>query len=358
VIKDEAVISAYDQFHVDVANLSAHELPYISHVMAGADFARQLEAHPILKRLVSANMVGQASFAPSPYLIRELKPKSSATALKPVRIAFIGLAEPGAVALKGLKITNPIEAARRVLPEAKRQADLVILLAHMKTDLVTRIAREVPGIDIIIAGNGEYFTPPIRLGQTLVLFTANETRMLGEIRFYRDAQGQITNRVRYISLDEQVPQDATAMRLVVSVRDALRALGEERARLVARLNTHRNQDPLTQNGYVSAQSCGKCHLPQYMHWANSDHARATDRLFSQQSEFDASCLSCHASGMGSAMLPNVQCEQCHGPAADHIAKPSKGYGRIKNAKALCSNCHTAQTSLGFDFQAYWAKIKH
>jgi hypothetical protein len=343
-----------------VANLSVHELPYISRIMVESDFARRLQAHPILKRLVSANVVGQFSFAP--YLIRELMPRSPAGVLsKPIRIAFIGLTEPSAVISKEFRITDPIEAAKRAVAEAKRQADLVILLAHVKTGLAARLAREVAGIDIIIAGNGEYFTPPFRSGQTLVLFTASETRMLGEIRFYQTAAGRIATKVRYISLDEQIPQDAIAMLLIRSMRDALKASEEQTAKLLAQLAAdaaHRDHSSLIQAEYISAQSCGKCHLPQYMRWVNSAHAHTTDRLVSMQNQFDAGCLSCHATGKGSAILPDVQCEQCHGPAADHLLKPGKGYGHIADLKALCSACHTKQINPTFNVQASWAKIKH
>jgi len=57
-------------------------------------------------------------------------------------------------------------------------------------------------------------------------------------------------------------------------------------------------------------------------------------------------------------LPNVQCEQCHGPGSDHVAKPVKGYGRVADMKTACGSCHNAETSPNFDLQAAWAKIKH
>jgi hypothetical protein len=120
-------------------------------------------------------------------------------------------------------------------------------------------------------------------------------------------------------------------------------------------------------GTSSSAACAQCHAAQYFKWANSKHARASDILSVKQTESDASCLNCHASGLqqnglqGRGQLPrliNVQCEQCHGPAAEHISRPAKGYGRVTNMKELCSGCHTSQTSPKFELSAYWEQIKH
>ena len=118
--------------------------------------------------------------------------------------------------------------------------------------------------------------------------------------------------------------------------------------------------------YVSSGACAQCHQAQYIQWSNSGHAHATDKLPPRWVEFETSCLSCHATGQRTdaagqlvlASLQSVHCEQCHGPGGEHIKKPTKGYGRINNAQALCAACHTAATSPQFNFQAAWAKIKH
>ena len=119
--------------------------------------------------------------------------------------------------------------------------------------------------------------------------------------------------------------------------------------------------------YVTSAACNSCHVAQYMKWTNTAHARATDPLPPRSIEFEVSCLECHATGfrrasatntLEVARLQNVQCEQCHGPGSDHVAKPAKGYGRIASMESACANCHTAETSPAFDLQAAWGRIKH
>jgi hypothetical protein len=300
----------------------------------------------------------------------------------PFKVAFIGLSETVARPPYGFKIADPLEAARRVVPEARREADLVIVLAHLSVADSARLAREVKGIDAIISGNSQaneqLFTLPLRMGQTYVLFTPYETRTLGELRFYRDGEGRFSSRARFISLDGGVPDDQATLKIAESARAA-----EEEARrsskalltdwiagtralstgMVAATGNARAK----KSAFVSATGCAECHKEQYGKWAASRHARATDSLVIKQTEFDASCFACHASGIdrhvgGEAgslpQLQNVHCEACHGPGSDHAKNPAKGYGRVADIEASCAVCHTPRTSPGFDTQAAWEKIKH
>lgn len=55
--------------------------------------------------------------------------------------------------VKGLTFKNPIEIAKTVVPELKKEADHVILLSHVGVDVDREIAKNVPGIDLIIGGH-------------------------------------------------------------------------------------------------------------------------------------------------------------------------------------------------------------
>jgi hypothetical protein len=380
-VKDDSMFKIYDQFPVDAANVSASDLRYVSRLLRKAEFAASGDRSPLLKRLVSANIVSDSAdnIAPQPFIVRELTPTSPRSpAARPVRVAFIGLTETKPDAPRGFKFVDMVEAARRALAEAKKQADVVVALAHSSVDQATRLAREVPGIDAIIVGNSrgaeEVFTPPFRVGQTELVFTPYETRMIGELRFYRDAQGRFSSRVRFITLDELVPDDEAAAQAVNTAREAETAARDRSKKLLndwlalsrARIGG-RASDPHASaesaSTYVTAVKCAECHQNQYLRWANTAHAHATDPLVSKPVEFEMGCLACHATGAQNgrgemARLQSVQCEQCHGPGGDHAAKPAKGYGRISDLKSTCSTCHTPQVDPNFDAQAAWAKIKH
>ncbi|HKQ07175.1 MAG TPA: multiheme c-type cytochrome [Blastocatellia bacterium] len=372
-VKDDWILKSYDDFKVDVINVAAPDLRYVATLLAKPEYARHAGERPALKRMVSANTAGDAARAVSlpPFVVREVPARAANT--KPVRVAFVGLTEAGDSLPHGFQINDPVETARRVVPEARKQSDLVIVLGYFKADTASRLAAQVPGIDAIIASNsqseGTFFTPPLTVGPTLILFTSYETRMLGELRAYREASGKYSLRTRFITLDETFPDDAASMKLVNAARDAEeQTRGESKKLLESWLEASRNPTAAGGAGaaYISSQACAGCHQAQYIQWANSGHAHATDKLPPRWSEFQAGCLSCHATGQRTdatgklvlARLQSVQCEQCHGPGGEHAQKPAKGYGRVGNVQQMCATCHTPEMSPKFDFASAWAKIKH
>jgi hypothetical protein len=378
-VKDDWILKAYGEFPVDVVNVSSHDLRYFSRVFKPKPPSQPSLQAPMLDRLVSANTVSDSAGvrAPHPFVVRELSLRQTAGRQRNLRVAFIGLTETEPAAPQGLKFIDAAEAARRTVPEARKNADLVIALAKVSTEQAARIAREVQGIDVIIAGNAltleQSFTPPLYVGKTLIVFTPFETRMLGELRFYLNGQGGFSTKQRFIALDEViVPSDPAAKQLVDAAATAEGDARSESKKLLEKWlassrepSGNRASSPAEPPGYVGSSACSQCHVAHYMKWANSRHAHATDPLVPRAVEFEMSCLACHATGSharsGSndfAGMHNVQCEQCHGPGSAHLAKPAKGYGRVANMTATCVSCHTSDTSPAFDVQAAWAKIKH
>lgn len=371
--KDDWILKSYDDFRVDVINVAAPDLRYVSTLLAKPEYLRRVQAQPALKRLISANTASDPASAMSlqPFIVRDLPARNAGG--KPVRVAFVGLTTATGVTPRGFKLSDPLETARRVVPEARKQADVVIVLGYLNPEEATRLATQVAGIDAIIAGNsqndGAYFTPPLTAGQTLILFTPYETRMLGELRAYHETSGKYSLRTRFISLDETFPNDAAALQLVDAARETEEnTRSQSKKTLESWLATSHGTKPGAEAaaGYISSRACAQCHQAQYIQWANSGHAHATDKLPPRWVEFEASCLNCHATGQRTeasgkvvlAGLQSVQCEQCHGPGAEHLQKPGKGYGHINNVQAMCAACHTAEVSPKFEFQAAWAKIKH
>jgi 2',3'-cyclic-nucleotide 2'-phosphodiesterase (5'-nucleotidase family) len=371
-VKDDWILKSFDQFKVDVINVAAPDLRYVSTVLAkpAGDIAG---APAAIKRMISANITSEAGAANplQPFLVRDVPPRKAG--LKPLRIAFVGLTAKGNTPPNGSKISDPIEAARRVVPEARKQADVVVVLGYLTAEEAARLASTVAGIDAIIAGNSQsdagYFTPPQTVGQTLILFTPVETRMLGELRGYREASNKVSFRTRFITLDETFPNDADATQLVDAAREAEEGTRNQSKQTIENwLAASRGPKPASDaaTAYVSSGACGQCHQAQYIQWSNSGHAHATDKLPPRWVEFETSCLSCHATGQRAdaagqivlASLQGVHCEQCHGPGGEHIKNPTKGYGRVGNVQALCATCHTQATSPQFNFQSAWAKIKH
>lgn len=385
VTKNDWVMKAYGQFPVDVFNVSSHDVRYFADAVAKTALVRRAKTETLFSRFVSANIVDvrRDSQALPPFIVREVPSRQKGA--KPVRVAFIGLTETTPAPPAGLKFTDPAEAARRTVPEARKVADLIVVLAKVSSQQeISRIAREAPGIDIIIDGNAasleDGFAPPVYVGPTLIAFTPYETRMIGELRIYRNAQGKFSTKQRFVALDETlVPEDPAAKRVVEAAASAeSEARSNSTTLLESWLASSRMRVTIQPSGsdssraesfptLVTSEACSQCHVAQYMKWANTAHAHATDPLPPRALEFEASCLDCHATGskpatatdkLALAQLQNVHCEQCHGPGSNHAAKPGKGYGRVADLKTACGSCHTSETSPDFDLQAAWAKIKH
>jgi Cytochrome c554 and c-prime len=331
---------------------------------------------------VGANTIADSSsfVSPKPYIVREVPSREKGA--KAIRVAFVGLTERTPAPPTGFKFTDPAEASRVIVPQARKSADVIVVLAKLSAAEADRVAREAPGIDVIIAGNADSiidsFTPPHYVGQTLVVFTPFETRMVGELRFYRSAQGKFTTKQRFIALDEAlVPDDPAAKQVVEAAmaaesqarRNSIKLLEDwlafSRTRITERADS-KSSSAETSAAFVTSSACSQCHTTQYIKWANGPHAHATDPLPPRALEFETSCLDCHASGSmpgtdnkaGAATLQSVHCEQCHGPGSKHIANPGKGYGRIPDMQSACLKCHSAETSPGFDLKAAWERIKH
>jgi nitrate/TMAO reductase-like tetraheme cytochrome c subunit len=97
-------------------------------------------------------------------------------------------------------------------------------------------------------------------------------------------------------------------------------------------------------GYITAAKCKMCHKLQYTSWEGLAHAKAFDQLKGDE-QGNAECLECHATG-GSADMPGVQCEACHGPGGGYKSMKvmkdrdaSVAAGLIIPDEATCKGCH-------------------
>ena len=107
--------------------------------------------------------------------------------------------------------------------------------------------------------------------------------------------------------------------------------------------------------YIGAQACAGCHDTIRNPELKTPHAGAfTNALFvAAGGQTNSSCLPCHTVGYGlptgfvsksnTPQLANVQCENCHGPAANHAANPDDFtvIPQVDLAATVCGGCHSA-----------------
>jgi hypothetical protein len=108
--------------------------------------------------------------------------------------------------------------------------------------------------------------------------------------------------------------------------------------------------------YASASDCATCHGSVLTTVALTAHAQAfTNALFvAEGGQTNAVCLACHTVGAGlptgfvsaskTPQLESVQCENCHGPAANHAANPIDPtvVPQVELAAQVCGGCHSAR----------------
>jgi hypothetical protein len=104
--------------------------------------------------------------------------------------------------------------------------------------------------------------------------------------------------------------------------------------------------------YASSNACAECHVSILRTEINTLHPQAFQALQQCGQATNAACLACHTVGYGlptgfssaaaTPQLEGVQCENCHGPAANHAAvyfDPTV-QPRVELAATVCGGCHT------------------
>ncbi len=145
----EADVAAMNAVGYDLATLGNHEF---NNPLVQVKKLVGLAGFPI----VCANAVESATGKPltEEYVIRTVGP---------LRIGIFGLLTHEAAtypaAVDGVKVTDEIEAARRMVALLRPKADIVIALSHAGDGLDNVMAAQVPGIDVIVGGHSHSRLP-------------------------------------------------------------------------------------------------------------------------------------------------------------------------------------------------------
>jgi 2',3'-cyclic-nucleotide 2'-phosphodiesterase (5'-nucleotidase family) len=71
--------------------------------------------------------------------------------------------------IPGMRFLRPSAALLSLIPELRRQADVIVVLSHCGLEADMELAREVPAIDLIIGGHSHHLlTEPVRVGKTQI----------------------------------------------------------------------------------------------------------------------------------------------------------------------------------------------
>ncbi|MFV0298736.1 MAG: thiosulfohydrolase SoxB [Hyphomicrobiaceae bacterium] len=133
--------------------------------------------------------------------------------------------------------------ARTVAQVRKSGADVVVLLSHCGFDVDLKLAKDVPGIDVILSGHTHDAVPrPVQLGHTLVVGSGSHGKFLSRLDIEIRSGGIHEWNYRLIPvLSDAIPADPALTRLIEEIREPHEAmLSTELARTEVSLHRRGN----------------------------------------------------------------------------------------------------------------------
>jgi hypothetical protein len=288
-----------------------------------------------------------------------------------------------------------IESVKKEFKEELKGCDVKILLANATTEEARDLAKQFPEFDLVVeAGSADIpAAQPEKIpGTKARLIELGHKGMYVIVAGFYD--NPLSVRFQRVALDSRFPESKAMKQLMANYQQQLQQLGwpELGVRTVPHPRASKG-DPLA-GKFASAASCKECHPTAYGIWSKTKHAHATETLvkLDPPRQYDAECISCHATGWNPteffpftsgfeslAATPELagnSCDNCHGPGAAHVAA-EKGRNRAKRdaeREALkltvgfaqdnvCVKCHDHDNSPEFTKpgkfeKEYWPKVEH
>lgn len=370
-IKTKAYVAALKQLGYDVVGVGDRELA------GGLDAFDEIIGGSGLP-LTSATYTERGGTAPflEPYLVREYDTAAGGK----IRIGYLSLTTYNSLFARtgspGRAVVHrePVDQARRYLPEIAKRSDIVVLLANLSpTDLQAAVEAAPGAATFALGAFGDRLSPRAleTIGGVKTFYAGDQGKRIAEVRVFLDG-GKVKEITAHdVYLTRFYPEAPEIQKLVAEtiagVNKAMKAVsGPQSPPAAGGVPVGPQAAAQAAPKYLTADACLKCHELAHRVWATSRHAHAIETLIKANQEFNSECLKCHTTGFGAPegfqsakttpTLLNVQCESCHGAAALHVLDPAKTYGRV--APRVCSTCHTKENSPEFSFFKYWDKIKH
>ncbi|MCD6293232.1 MAG: hypothetical protein J7M09_07280 [Deltaproteobacteria bacterium] len=265
-------------------------------------------------------------------------------------------------AIHGLKVTDPIPTLEKILAVPH---DLAIAVLHFSDAKARRLVRQVAGLDIaILATQRGTMKDREFVNGCWLIKNNNHGKSIGYLDWDFVAGKPSTSKL--IKINKMAyDSDPKIAKLVDDYEIWLRK---------HYIDVEKNKNQATKNlpvkvPYVNNHSCGTCHPQITASWQETRHARAYASLQKKCKDFCPDCLPCHVTGSrdhgkqgfhsptATPNLFNIQCEECHGPAENHIKDPKLPYGK-KITTSTCTICHTANSDPEFFFADDLKLINH
>lgn len=233
LVQNEYALRGYSAYPFDAVNLTYQDLRVL-HKYFTTNAAKQAATDfPVLKAYLSANATPAANekthIALPRFIVKEVASPRLPKGGK-LRIGITGVCEQAPSEGTGYVWRDPATALKEVLPELKKQADVVVVLAYLPLDQAKTLASELEGVDVMIVGHTQPSLLTLEtVGETALVVNNYETKALGELRAYVTGDGKRTYGSRFILLDATIPSEPNALKIV---KDAKAAVEEARRSMV------------------------------------------------------------------------------------------------------------------------------
>ncbi len=163
-----SVVELLNALQVDAMVLGNHEFDFGQEVLK----KRLKEAKfPVL----AANLQGLSGIQPA--VVKQVGG---------IKVAILGVITPDTAVtthprnVTGLTFTSPEAAVREHLPRLRREADLVVVLSHLGFAADRKLAKQVPGIDVIVGGHSHTrLKEPVKVNGTYIVQAFEHGKVLG-----------------------------------------------------------------------------------------------------------------------------------------------------------------------------------
>ena len=179
--RGEAVTRAMSLMKYDAMAVGNHDFDWGQDILT----QRAKEASfPFLATNVVETATGKLPAYLKPYVVKT-------TPL--ARVGILGITNPDsntivkATSVAGLKFGAPASGIQPYLSELQKLADIIVVVAHIGTADATKLARDVPGIDVIVAGHDHIAVQTARVeGKTTIVDSGAYTQYLGKLEIIVD----------------------------------------------------------------------------------------------------------------------------------------------------------------------------
>jgi len=344
------ILKAFATLHYDAIGVQWNDLNY------GVDLATKNQLP-----WVASNWIGD-DFAKSRSITRTINGNQ-------IAIRFFSWLDPDSSPIRQMPGGKPVTyddigKLNKELSVAKSQQALTILTTTLPLEIVQE-QLPLDTVDILIARSAyEVFGEPKKVGNTLVLEPGSRGMRLGKLELNLANNRSIKSwQHEIISMPSSVPD---APRMAAWYEEYNAKVKEDYLKRVEL----RKQRESGNSPFAGEEQCKTCHAKEHKIWTESEHAIAFEDLEAVKKSFDPECIQCHVVGFNQAggfvdinltpHLMNVQCENCHGAAKDHVQSAGKKPVTNKDwpKEQMCAQCHVQKHSPSFDIDKYWPEITH